>query len=549
MTTGGAHPATLARLRANAERAGIALSDEEIDRIVAGPFLTNVDAFETLIAFGAPDTVPDTAKSWAARPAATASPAPTPAAGTAQSDDPLDPWAPLHVMASALAARQISPVELTDRHLARIAAHDRSLNVFQLVMADEARAAARAAEAAIAAGQYRGPFHGIPVAIKDLLAMRGYPTAAGSTILADWVAESDSWAVERLQQAGAIIVGRTRMSEFAYSPASTNAHYGPTRNPWKLEHDTGGSSSGSAAAVAAGLAAMALGSDTGCSIRTPSALCGLVGLKPTHGRISLSGAVTLSWSFDHLGPMTRSVRDAALTLSLLAGEDTRDSRTRPGPVPDFTAGLENLDAVRGRRIGAIRQDGSPLGAIEPAAAAAWQTGLEALQAAGATIVDLDLPELEQLRICGAPIINLEAVTFHEPWLRDRRHEYGEFPRHRLLVAYAYGPLTYIQAQQARARLRATCDQLWQRVDFLSTPALAYGAPLLGDARSNTRFMVPFNSLGWPAIVVPTGRTDDGLPLATQLIGRPWDEVGLLQVARAIECAGLWDNQHPAGFDE
>ncbi len=162
------------------------------------------------------------------------------------------------------------------------------------------------------------------------------------------------------------------------------------------------------------------------------------------------------------------------------------------------------------------------------------------------IVDLDVPELEGLRVSGAPLINLEAVAFHEPWLRTRRQDYGEFPRYRLLVAYAYGPAASIQAQQARARLRATLDHLWEQVDYLSTPALAYGAPPLGEARSNTRFMLPFNALGWPALVVPTGLTDDGRPLATQVIGRPWDEAGVLRAGRAIERAGLWVGKHPAG---
>ena len=169
-----------------------------------------------------------------------------------------------------------------------------------------------------------------------------------------------------------------------------------------------------------------------------------------------------------------------------------------------------------------------------------------MQAAGAVIVDLDVPELEGLRVSGAPLINLEAMAFHEPWLRTRRQDYGEFPRYRLLVAYAYGPAAYIQAQQARARLRATLDRLWEQVDYLSTPALAYGAPPLGEARSNTRFMLPFNALGWPAVVVPTGLTEDGRPLATQVIGRPGDEAGVLRAGRAIERVGLWVGKRPAG---
>lgn len=537
-------PTALDRLRTNAARAGIALTDDELAAIAAGPFLMNVDAFERLVVRGESDRPPDTLKDWRPVDGGLVTEAES---GLVATDDPLDPFAPLHVVAAALASRQVSPVEVTERILTRIDRHDRGLNVFQRVLADEARAAAVMAEREIVAGTYRGPLHGVPVAVKDLLAVEGLPTTAGSIILADQVAAADATAVRALRQAGAVIVGTTRMSEFAYNPTSTNAHFGPTQNPWRAGHDTGGSSSGSAAAVAAGLAYLALGSDTGCSIRTPAALCGIVGLKPTFGRVSLAGAVTLSWSFDHLGPMTRSVLDAALALNVLAGYDPADPRTRPGVVANVAAGLDGTTPLRNVRIGAIREDGSAVGAPEPAAQAAWEAGLTALRDVGATIVDLDVSDLERLRVAGGPIINLEALAFHEPWLQSRRQDYGPSPRHRLLVGYAYGPAAYVQAQQMRAQLRAHLNRLWERVDFLSTPALGYGAPVLGDPRSNTRFMVPFNALGWPAVVVPTGLTGDGLPLATQVIGRPWDEVGVLRLARTIERAGLWTGRRPPGF--
>ncbi|MCA1723923.1 MAG: amidase, partial [Thermomicrobia bacterium] len=277
----------------------------------------------------------------------------------------------------------------------------------------------------------------------------------------------------------------------------------------------------------------------------PSALCGLVGLKPTHGRISLAGAITLSWSLDHLGPMVRSVRDAALLLNLLAGYDPRDIRTRRGAIPDFTVGLEA--GVRGLRIGAVRDDGSPGDPPTPEAIAAWEAGLDALREAGAEIIDLALPELEDLRVVGSAIIGLEALTYHEPTLRNRPQDLGQFPRDRLMVSYAYGPNADVQAQQMRAMLRARLDRLWERIDLLSTPALAYGAPPLGEPRSNTRFMIPFNALGWPAIVVPSGLTGDGLPLATQIIGRPWDEATVLRAARAVERFGPWGGRRPGGF--
>jgi Asp-tRNA(Asn)/Glu-tRNA(Gln) amidotransferase A subunit family amidase len=548
MTSATAQPELLACLRANATRAGLHLSAADMVRIAGSPALGGIDHFTRLIARFPADTVPDLLKDWhdagAPEPITAAIAGPT---ETTAAADPLDPFAPLHVVAAAIAARVVSPVALTELLLDRITRHDPALNAYQLVLGEQARMAAATAEREIAAGRYRGPFHGVPVAVKDLLATAGLPTTAGSKILADWVPHEDAEAVRRLKAAGAIIVGKTRMSEFAYSPGSDNAHYGPTRNPWHLERDSGGSSSGSAAAVAAGLAYLALGSDTGCSIRAPSALCGLVGLKPTHGRISLAGAVTLSWSLDHLGPMVRSVRDAALALDLLAGYDPRDARTRRDALPDFTAALDRPGGVAGLRIGAVREDGAPLGPADAEVVAAWEDGLRALRDAGASIVDLTLPELEDLRVLASAIIALEGIIYHEPALRERPQDFGQSLRESLPLAYAYGPGAYVQAQQGRAVLRARLDRLWERVELLSTPAVGYGAPALGDPRDNTRFAIPFNCLGWPAIVVPSGLTGDGLPLATQLIGRPWDEATVLRAALAVERHGPWGGRHAPGF--
>ncbi len=544
-------PEIVARLRANTAAAGIAIDEGDLARMAGGAFLRNVDLFGRLIARLPTDTLPDDLKEWRDTPTAPAvapgapPPAPDPSPPASAPPDPSDPFVPLHEVARAIAAREVSPVALAEEMLARIAAHDPPLNAYQIVMHDEALAAAAEAEREIGAGRRRGPFHGVPVAIKDLLATRGIPTAAGSKILGAWIPDEDATAVRLLREAGAVIVGKTRMSEFAYSPGSNNAHYGPTHNPWRAGRDAGGSSSGSGAAVAAGLAYAALGSDTGGSIRMPAALCGLVGLKPTHGRVSLAGAVTLSWSLDHLGPLTRTVRDAALLLNVLAGHDPRDGRTRPGPVPDFTADLER--GARGLRIGAVRDDGSAAPPPDPAAVAAWEDGLRALRDAGAEIVDLDLPELEDLRVCGAPIINLEAAAYHERHLRERPRDLGPFVRDRVTVAYAYGPTAYTQAQQARAVLRARLDPLWERLDLLSTPAMAHGAPPLGEIDQNTRYTLPFNVLGWPAIVVPVGLTGDGLPLGLQLAGRPWDEAAVLRAARVVERDGPWQGRRPPGF--
>lgn len=458
--------------------------------------------------------------------------------------DVLDPYAPLHEVAALIASGQLSPVEVTEASLRRIERLDPQLNAFQARYGDRALDAARRAEREIAGGRYRGPLHGVPVALKDLMETQGIETTAGSKVLAGWLPDEDATAVTRLVAAGAVIAGKTRMSEFAYSPGSNNAHYGPTHNPWDLERDTGGSSSGSGAAVAAGLVYAATGSDTGGSVRIPAALCGVVGLKPTFGLCSLAGAVTLSWSMDHLGPLTRDVRDAALLLNVFAGYDARDTRTRRVPTQDYAAGLGDAAlGARGLRVGAVREDGFGA-APDPGAVRAWEAALDTLRAAGAEIVDLELPEINALRVCGATIINLEAATYHERTLRERPDDLGRFPFDRLLVAYAYGPTAYTQAQQARAVLRATFDQLWERVDFLSTPAMPYGAPPLGEPRQNTRYSLPFNTLGWPAVVVPVSLDAEGLPLAAQLIGRPWDDAGVLRLARIIERDGPWQRRHP-----
>jgi aspartyl-tRNA(Asn)/glutamyl-tRNA(Gln) amidotransferase subunit A len=280
----------------------------------------------------------------------------------------------------------------------------------------------------------------------------------------------------------------------------------------------------------------ALGSDTGGSIRIPASLCGIVGLKPTFGRVSLHGAVTLSWSLDHLGPLTRSVADAAIMLEALAGEDPRDPRTRsgPAPVPD------DLDAgVQGLRIGVLGDDGSG-GPLAPAEVlAAWRAGLAALERNGAELVELDLPEMQALRTLYRVILAQEAAAYHEPFLRARLNEYGEFPRQRLLASYAYGPNAFVRAEQGRIAVRRRFDAIFERVDLLSTPTMPSGAPPLGVPAATT-FTGPFNGLGWPAVTVPVGLTADGLPLGLQLAGKPWDESTVLRAARAVEVAGLFE---------
>jgi aspartyl-tRNA(Asn)/glutamyl-tRNA(Gln) amidotransferase subunit A len=533
------------RFWANVRQAGIGATADDIAEMYTRGYFQNVVAFERLVASYPADALPDyLAEHGPSRESATAGPQ-----GEGANLAPPGRYPPLAPrglklgeaaellsiaeMAALLRARRVSPVDLTKQSLAAIERHDAELNAFQVVVAERALAAARRAEAEIVTGQYRGPLHGVPVAIKDLLAMRGTETTAGSRILAGESAEYDAAAVERLEVAGAVIVGKTRMSEFAYSPGSNNAHYGPTRNPWHLQHDTGGSSSGSASAVAAGMVPAALGSDTGGSIRIPASQCGLVGLKPTYGRVSLHGAVTLSWSLDHLGPLTRTVADTALLLDALAGRDPRDGRTRPVPPVRFAA-----DGIRGLRVGVPAEAGSAAMPATAEALAAWRAGLTALAGAGATLIEVSVPDLAGAVLLNSTILVLEGIAFHQQFLRDRLDEYGEFPRRRFMRAYAFGPNAPVQAQQARAVLRSRCEAIFETVDLLSTPTMPAGAPKLGVPAEVT-FTAPFNFLGWPAISVPVGRTDEGLPLGLQLAGKPWDEATVLRAAAALEASGIW----------
>jgi aspartyl-tRNA(Asn)/glutamyl-tRNA(Gln) amidotransferase subunit A len=528
----------LERLRITMHAAGIPATDRDFEEFIESGSLMYYGLFNQAVSQLSDDSLPDYLGAWmptdppptaSSASAATPSAAPSTTAQTSGTPTTIAAAAPL------LRSRQISPVELTEAALQHIEQRDPTINAFQLVLADQALAAARQAEAEIAAGEYRGPLHGIPVAIKDLLAMQGTITTAGSKVLGERVTNFDSAAVERLTAAGAIIIGKTRLSEFAYSPGSTNAHYGPTRNPWNLEFDTGGSSSGSAASVAAGMVFGTLGSDTGGSIRIPASYCGVVGLKPTYGRISLYGCDPLSWSLDHLGPLTRTVEDAALILAALAGYDPRDIRTRPNS--DFTLPPDLHSGVKGLRVGVLRDDGSAQAMANDDALAAFHAANAALAAQGAILVEIDLPEMELLRTVSSSLLAMEAAAIHAPMMAAHLDLYGPFPRARLVRAFMYDARDFIRAQQARQTVRRRWERIFEQVDVLSTPAQPHTAPKL-SAPGSVTFTNPFNALGWPAISVPCGLDSNGLPLAIQLAGRPWDEATVLRAAQAVEVAQL-----------
>ncbi len=510
------------RLRAALRAAGIPATESDFAGIIEKGFLSRLPDVERLLDAVDHEQLPDMLDAASLPPAAS-----PPNGGLPVSDDPTT----ILGIANQLQRRTVSAVELAEQALERIADYDAELNVFQIVMAESALADARAADAELAAGKVRSPLHGVPVAVKDLFDVAGYPTAAGSRIRAGVMAATDATVVERLRAAGAIIIGKTRMSEFAYSPGSNNAHYGPTANPYDRQRDSGGSSSGSGVATATGMAFAAIGTDTGGSIRIPAAHCGIVGLKPTHGRVSLAGGFTLSWSLDHAGPMTRTVADAALVLSVIAGPDPRDPRTLR-PAPDFTGG-GLVAGVRNLRVGLVTADGSGQAMAGPAELAAMQRTADALAGQGAIVTPIDMPELEELRLLNQALLAMEAAALHLPWLRTRLDDYGEFMRHRILAAFIYSPADVTRVQQTRAALRRRVAARLADVDLLITPVVPSPAPALG-VPTPTSFTGPWNFLGWPALSLPAGMGDDGLPRAAQLVARPWNEPLLLRAAYAAE---------------
>lgn len=453
----------------------------------------------------------------------------------------------LRAVSEAIGRREVSALEVTEAYLRRIERHDPVLRAYITVMADQALACAKAADSAMAHAERRGPLHGVPLALKDLIAYAGVKMTAGSRLLADHVAERDATVTERLRAAGAVILGKLAMHEFAFGRPTTEGAFPTGRNPWDVRRAPAGSSSGSAVAVAAGLCAAALGSDTGGSIRGPAAMCGIVGLKPTYGLVSRRGVVPMDWSLDHVGPMTRSVWDNAVLLQAIAGHDPEDASTRPGPVPDYLAGLES--GVRGMRLGLLRRyyvDWPGLNAeVRGAALAAF----EELRRQGATIEEVDLPTLDLAPAVWSAFL-AEMWDYHAETFRARPEAYAEGTRTRLRMGALVTAQEYLRAQRLRARLAREVNALLTRVDALvfpgqATPALRFEEISSREVMAaSSRYTSPWNLVGLPAIVVPCGMTGDGLPVSIQIVGRAFDEPTVLRIARAYEQATDWHRKRP-----
>jgi len=461
-------------------------------------------------------------------------------------------------LSEKIRSRQISPVEVAEAYLDRIQATDAQLRAYITVTAERARVAARAAENEIAAGGWRGPFHGIPVALKDLCYTKGILTTGGSKIFAEFLPEFDCTVWARLHQAGAVLLGKLNLHEFAAGATTTNPHFGICRNPYNLERVPGGSSGGSAAAIVARSAAATIGSDTGGSIRIPAAFCGCVGMKQTWSRVSRYGVMPLADSLDHAGPITRSVRDAALMLQVIAGQDPNDPTSSREPVPDFSSGIgRNL---KGTRVGVIKQ---LVEGVSGEVSLSFQAALIKLRDLGAAVEEVSIPSIEQAPAIATTIMFAEAAEFHEDWIRTRPQDYGHDVRRTLEAGMLTPAMYYVRAQRARAVVLAqTLAALEDRI-VLIAPTAAIPAPRIDifhpesalSRRADTlasgrtlspsgeqvnlvsavlRFTAPFNITGQPALALPIGLSAEGLPLSMQVIGRPFDEVSVFQVAAAYE---------------
>jgi aspartyl-tRNA(Asn)/glutamyl-tRNA(Gln) amidotransferase subunit A len=457
--------------------------------------------------------------------------------------------------ARLIQAKELSPVELTASYLARMERLAPLINAYTTPTPERALADARRAADEIAAGNYRGPLHGVPIALKDLFDTAGIRTTAGAKFLADRVPETDSTAARKLRQAGTVLLGKLNTHELAYGVTTDNPHYGATRNPWDTQRIPGGSSGGSGAAIAAGLATATLGTDTGGSIRIPAALCGCVGLKPSYGRVSKAGVAPLSWMFDHPGPIVRTVEDAAIVLQAIAGYDPDDAATIPVPVPDYRAAIDG--GVRGLRVGVPR--GYFFERLDDGVAAAVEQAFDVLRGLGAEVRDVEVAGIEQLVGALFGFVLAEAQDIYaEPWA-SRREDFGAD-----VAAILGSPAPDTPRLMSALRVRYTVTQalrrLLEEVDVLVTPTTPAPATKIGQETVSLggaeepviatmiRFTAPFNGSHLPALSLPCGFSRDGLPVGLQIAGRPFDEATVLRAGHAYEQATNWHLRRPKELD-
>jgi len=454
--------------------------------------------------------------------------------------------------AAALRSRQVSSRELTEAAFGRIRQANPRLNAILTQLEESALARARQADEELGRGLDLGPLHGIPVAVKDNFCTRGVRTTDGSALFADHVPDYDAAVVEKLSAAGAVLAAKTGLHELAYGITSNNPHFGAIRNPWNPECIPGGSSGGSGSAVASGMVFLAMGSDTGGSIRIPAAFCGTVGLKPTYGRVSRFGVMPLDFSLDHMGPLTRSVRDAALTLEAIAGFDPRDETSSRRPAGKYVP--EPECSIRGLRLGI--PETFFFERLEPAVEAAVRNMLETARALGAALTPVPVPDMAAVNVTGRVILLSEASAVMERFL-GRRACFGAdvlalLDQGRLLAA-----TDYVNAQRLRRVLQQEFARVWERADCLLTPTTPNTAPRIGQATitqngepedvrlASTRFVRSINVLGLPALSIPCGLDANRMPVGLQIVGKPFDEATVLRVGAALEDSTAFHRAEPS----
>jgi len=456
-------------------------------------------------------------------------------------------WLTASEASRAFAARQLSPVELLTALLGRIDALDPKLHAFIHLDADAAMEAARTATKEIAAGRIRGPLHGVPVGVKDIIDVAGLPTTGHSKILVNNIAAADAVVIQKLRQAGAIILGKLATHEFAIGGPSFDLPFPPARNPWNPDHHPGGSSSGSGAGVCAGLFPVALGTDTGGSVRNPASVCGIVGVKPTYGLVSRRGVFPLSYTLDHIGPLTRTVADTALMLDAIAGYDPDDPGSAPTQSRHFGRLLDR--GVRDLRIGFVRHFHETDTPAHPEVTAALEDVARVLQAEGAEVRSVTLPALTEFAGINRVILCSEAWSIHAPWLRERPGDYGQLARRRLLPGAFMTAGDYVGAQRRRLQLIAAVEDVLRDVDVLLCASSMDPASRLDDPAETSRTYprqarTPFNVTGHPALAMMAGLASNGLPVSVQFAGRYFDDATVLRVAAAYERATPWHKKRP-----
>jgi aspartyl-tRNA(Asn)/glutamyl-tRNA(Gln) amidotransferase subunit A len=451
-----------------------------------------------------------------------------------------------------IAARELSSSEAVKAALTRLELLENKLNAFITVLPEQALADAKKADEEIARGLHRGPLHGVPVSIKDMFETAGVRTTGGSKILADWVPATDAAVVKSLRAAGAVIIGKTNLDEFGHGGTSTLSHFGPVHNPWNIERIAGGSSGGSAAAVAAGIGPLSYGTETGSSVRRPASYCGITGFKPTFGIISRQGSFRGAWSQDHVGVFARSVKDIALGLDAVAGFDARDPASVRQEKPAYAS---RLDAnVKGLRVGVLR---GFLEGVNPAVKQAFETALKVLASAGCEIVDLDVPEIRYAAMTSMMTSSAESAGINRRWFRERHQDFVPHVSRGLAVGMTITASEYLTVQRARHRIREALCATYEKIDIIAAPTTARVAPLLSDglkgngddtrhASYNHSNILRFPSmLGLPGCSLPAGISVEGMPIGMQLIGAWFADQTVLNAASAYQLSTDWHTRRPA----